>query len=209
MLQLYSGDLPIEFLHRAIDAGSVAVDIETDTVNHNGLDWRNGKIAVVSFALQNGHTVVVNKLKDKPTNIVYLMRDHACMKILHHARFDIRFMYSKWGVYSQAVQCTKVAAKLLDPAKQVYSSHSLQGLIADVLGIRIDKGYATSDWTGILSREQLRYAQEDVIHLHKLHSAMFAALYQRGLDKVYVNSCQYLPTRAVLDTMEYKDVFSY
>jgi ribonuclease D len=209
MLQLYTGDLPIEFLHSALDSGSVAVDIETDTVNYNGLDWRNGKIAVVSFALANGTTVVVRGLNERPTNIVYLMRDHACMKILHHARFDIRFMYAKWGVYSQFVQCTKVAAKLLDPNKSRFPSHSLQALLDDMLGIHIEKGYAVSDWTGNLTRAQLNYAREDVAHLHKLHGAMVTELFTRKLDTVYIGSCQYLPTRAVLDTLEYKDVFTY
>lgn len=209
MLQVYSGDLPIEFLHSAISAGSVAVDIETDTVNHNGLDWRNGEIALVSFALPNSDAVIVRGLNKRPTNIVYLMEDHACTKILHHARFDVRFMYSKWRAYAKNVRCTKVAAKLLDPSKNLYKSHSLQGLLADVLGIHIEKGYATSDWTGILSYEQMKYAKEDVVHLHNLYYAMFSDLFRRNLDRVYIDSCEYLPARAVLDTLEYKDVFSY
>ena len=59
-----------------------------------------------------------------------------------------------------------------------------QTLVETCLGIKLKKGYARSDWlTRPLSREQIKYAIEDVIHLHELYHFLNKHLHNSGKAK--------------------------
>lgn len=72
-----------------------------------------------------------------------------------------------------------------------------QRLVADVLGIAIDKGETRSNWLARpLSADQLRYAEADVTHLLPLHDALVARLESRGMLAWCLEECGRLAAQA-------------
>jgi ribonuclease D len=72
-----------------------------------------------------------------------------------------------------------------------------QRLVADVLGIAIDKGETRSNWLARpLSADQLRYAEVDVAHLVPLHDALRERLAARGTLAWCLEECARLAAQA-------------
>ena len=66
----------------------------------------------------------------------------------------------------EPIFCTKIASKI---ARTYTDRHGLKDLCRDIIGIEISKQQQSSDWgKKELSKEQLKYAADDVLYLHKL-----------------------------------------
>jgi len=69
--------------------------------------------------------------------------DPAIQKVIQFAIMDCAFILTYLGTLPANVYCTKIASKI---ARTYSSSHSLSGLIADLLGITLDKKQQTTFW---------------------------------------------------------------
>lgn len=194
-----------EALHRQFaEAGVAAWDIET-----TGLDWQEGRIGTCQLHTPTVGTVVVQVDDDRPDRLASLLADDRVVKVFHHAPFDLRWMSSHWDTPVASVACTKVASRLLHP-EAAGQEHSLRHLVADHLGVDIDKSERLSDWTlHELTPSQLRYAAGDVEYLLPLMDVLTTQLDNAGLLEVYQQCLEFLPTRIRYEVNGWADVFSY
>jgi ribonuclease D len=195
-------DLDESAFERALLADLVAVDIET-----TGLDWREDTIGTVQVHV-GGATYIVRPNGRIPYRLKAVVEDSAVCKVFHHAMFDLRFLAYKWGIVPARVACTKIASKLAEPDVPC-SEHSLAPLLKRRLGISLDKGAQTSDWTGELSEAQLRYAADDVRFLPELYRHLYAELRGRDLLDLRNRCYTHLPTQVELEIGGFPDVFAY
>jgi ribonuclease D len=201
-LQMFEGDLDERAFDRALGASVLGWDIET-----TGLDWRTERIGTVQLQVED-LTYVVRINGGRPHRLKTLMEDPSILKILHHAMFDLRFLAYHWGATPAHVACTKIASKLVDPQLPC-KDHSLAPLVRRYLGIDLDKGPQTSDWTGQLSAAQLRYAANDVRHLWRLYEALDEKIRRKGLLDLRERCYAHLRTQVELEIGDFPDVFAY
>lgn len=201
-VRLFAGDLDEEIFDRALRGTLLAWDIET-----TGLDWRTDRIGTAQVQVDELSCVV--RINGRiPHRLLALLEDPSILKIAHHAMFDLRFMAFHWRATASSVACTKIASKLLRP-QAPHEEHSLAALTHRYLGVELDKGLQTSDWTGELTPAQLRYATEDVRHLPQLYAELDKEIRDRGLLSLRERCYAHLPTRVELDLGGYPDVFEY
>ena len=200
----FKADLPDRILKEAHRTGVVAWDIET-----SGLAWNKDKIATCQIFVPSFDVSIVqfNGFVEAPPNLRYLMEDSHVIKIFHHAMFDLRFMAFHWNLRPRNVACTKIASKLLEPLEV---DHSLQRVLKRYLNVCIDKESRDSDWlTDDLSKQQVKYAVSDVIHLPQLYAFLKERLVFCRRWHLATSSFEFLPTRVELDLLGAGDVFSY
>lgn len=93
--------------------------------------------------------------------------------IVHGGAQDLRLMAQAIGAVPDEVIDVQIAAGLVDGEFPAPFGNLLQRH----LGVRTDKSATLSDWSRRpLSDEQIRYAAEDVCHLHALWAVLDAAL---------------------------------
>ena len=190
-------------MSRFAGAERIAWDIET-----SGLDPKSDRIGTIQLHAPGVGTAVVQVGSTPPRRACALLADARIGKVFHHAMFDLRFMVAHWNVQPCHVYCTKVAAKLLDPADS--QSHTLQSLLAQHLGIKINKEQRTTNWLASqLTEEQLTYASADVEYLLPLLDRLVTDLRMADLYEMYRSCLRFLPTRVLLDLGGWPDVFGY
>lgn len=106
-----------------------------------------------------------------------LMYDPGVLKVFHAASQDLEIFYHLRGAVPGPVFDTQIAAPLLGyPAQMGYAA-----LAQAVLGVSLDKSHARTDWSKRpLSRKQLSYAADDVIHLAAIYPAVSQRLVELG-----------------------------
>jgi ribonuclease D len=138
-----------------------------------------------------------------------LLENPSVLKIFHFGRFDIAVLSQALGVLASPVYCTKIASKL---TRTYTDRHGLKDLCKEMLGIDISKQQQSSDWgQDKLSKEQLDYAAQDVLHLHEL-KAKFDSLLEREGRRVLADAAfRFLPHRALLDLAGWpeEDIFAH
>ena len=107
------------------------------------------------------------------------------------------------GVVCAPLYCTKIASKL---ARTYAGQHGLKDLCRELLGVGLDKEQQSSDWGAAdLSADQLRYAANDVLHLHALRRKLDAMLAREGRAQLAEACFQFVSTRAALDLEGWSD----
>ncbi len=97
--------------------------------------------------------------------------------VVHAGRQDIALMRRRLGTEVSNVFDTQVAAGFAGLGAQ----SSYESLLADLLGLRVAKTASFTRWDARpLSREQLAYAREDVVHLLELAGGLQARLEDSG-----------------------------
>lgn len=186
----HEGDLPDDVRF----SGSVAVDTET-----MGLELKRDRLCLVQLSGGDGvcHIVRFKRGEYDAPNLKKLFSDPAVLKIFQYARFDLAAISLYLGVKCSPVYCTKIASKL---ARTNAPSHSLKTLCANLLGVELVKEQQTSDWGAEnLTKEQLSYAANDVLYLHRLKDALDALLEREGRTE-HARACfAFLPEVAELD----------
>ncbi len=87
-------------------------------------------------------------------------------KVFHAGRQDLEIFYHLHGRLPGPVFDTQLAAPLLGYPEQI----GYANLVAEVLGIQLQKGHSRTDWRRRpLSREQIDYATDDVRYLAPLY----------------------------------------
>ena len=195
------GDIPESFLDAARTNGCVSIDIET-----TGLEFDENEVCLIQMWLPE-RVVIVRPTSNEVPLLGALLSDPKTRKIFHHAMFDLRFLVFHFKFSVANIACTKIMSKLLSPNNL---KHSLKTLLKDHLGIEISKTLQVSDWSKTnLSKEQLKYAIDDVAHLRSLHDKLLKELEERRLDGLLRACFTHVPARVKLDLLKYDDVYSY
>ncbi|MEV1002823.1 ribonuclease D [Nonomuraea sp. NPDC050202] len=197
-------DLSEQLVTRFLSVPRVAWDIET-----SGLNPRIDRIGTVQLYAPEAGTIIIQISDRRPDHLITLLSDSQTLKVFHHAMFDLRFMFAKWGAISQKVTCTKIASKILQPDRQA-PFHSLQHLLLEYLNIEISKEFQLSNWFAKeLSREQINYARNDVQFLLPLLDALQEKLESEGLSALFSACTDFIPARVQLELGRWQDVFTY
>ena len=115
-----------------------------------------------------------------------MLTDESVLKIFHYHRFDVAILNYTFGINVHPIYCTKVASKL---ARTYTDRHGLKNLCKDILGIELSKHEQSSDWgQDQLSAAQLKYAEGDVLYLHKLREILNGMLVREGKMEL-ANKC--------------------
>ncbi len=193
-IQVYRGDLPDEIKWPKM----VAVDTET-----TGLDVVKDRLCLVQIGDGNGNAWLVQMDEKIPCpNLKKLLTNPKILKIFHFARFDAAKLKVALDIEVAPVYCTKIAHKLVWPAKK----HSLKNLCEEMLGVILDKEQQCSDWRKKeLSEEQIRYAANDVMYLHALKALLDKELKKQKRESLAAACFQFLNTRAELDILGYEE----
>jgi len=195
---LHQGDLP-----DGLDFGdSVAIDTET-----MGLNVPRDRLCLVQLSAGDGSVHLVQFKSGagyQAPRLKALIEDPKVLKLFHFGRFDIAVLKHYLGVLAGPVYCTKIAARL---TRTFTDRFGLKDLCKELLGVDLSKQQQSSDWgADDLTKDQLKYAASDVLHLHALKARLDALLEREGRRALAEASFAYLPTRALLDLAGWKDV---
>ena len=108
-----------------------------------------------------------------------LLLDPAVTKLMHSASEDLQALARGAGAVPAPLFDTQVAAAMTGYGAGL----GYQKLVEAVTGTQLEKGETRSDWLRRpLSESQMRYAAEDVVHLHELHDVLRAKLRELGRE---------------------------
>ncbi len=123
-----------------------------------------------------------------------LLADPAVLKVMHSPSEDLVAFQRSCAVLPAPLFDTQAAAALCG----LGAGLGYQKLVLEITGIALEKGETRSDWLKRpLSPSQLRYAADDVRHLHALHRRLQADLMANGrLDWLAEDSARQLAAAA-------------
>jgi ribonuclease D len=194
-IKLYQDDLPT-----SLKLGpNVAIDTET-----MGLNPSRDKLCLVQLSSGNGvcHLVKINNLKNKPINLIKLLKNNKILKIFHFARFDIAILKHTYNVNIKNVYCTKIASKL---ARTYTDKHGYKDLCMELLNKSISKVEQSSDWGGKLTLKQQKYAATDVLYLNKIKNKLDRILEREGRIKLAQSCFNFIEHRTNMDLLGWAD----
>ena len=194
-IKLYQDDLPT-----SIKLGlSIAIDTET-----MGLNPLRDKLCLVQLSSGNGicHLVKINNLRNKPVNLIKILKNNKILKIFHFARFDIAILKHTYNVNIKNVYCTKIASKL---ARTYTDRHGYKDLCMELLNKSISKVEQSSDWGGELTTKQQKYAATDVLYLHKIKNKLDRILKREGRIKLAQSCFNFIEHRTNMDLLGWAD----
>ena len=193
----YEDDLP-----DGLDLGKeVAIDTEA-----LGLNNFRDRLCLIQFCSGDGvaHLVHFNsKSSYEAPNVKKLLQDKDVLKIFHFARFDLAILQKTFNIEIENIYCTKIASKI---ARTYTDTHGLKVLIKEFFNIDISKKEQSSYWGDNITEEQLKYASNDVLFLHKIKEKLDKILENEGRKQLAVDCFKFLPTRVRLDLMAWLDV---
>ena len=196
-VSIYKNDIP-----ENLDLGNeIAVDTET-----MGLKSGRDRLCLVQVADTKGmvHLIQIEKNQKQAKNLAKIMTNEKVVKIFHYARFDIGVLHRNLNFMTRNIYCTKIASKL---ARTFSQSHGLKNLVKEILAIDISKEQQSSYWgTDILDEDQINYAQQDVLYLHKIKEHLDSILTREDRYDIFQKTCNFLPTRCQLDSMGWEDI---
>lgn len=186
--------------------GDIAIDTEA-----MGLNNHRDRLCVVQLSDGSGDSHIVHFPEPKfdCPNLRRVLTDESREFIFHFARFDVAIIKHYLDININSIFCTKIASRL---SRTYTDGHGLKDLCAEVLNVKINKQQQSSDWGAKeLSKEQVEYAAQDVLHLHRLREKLKEMLQREGRLET-ANSCfAFISTRADLDLMGWLDldIFSH
>ena len=201
--KLYKNDFPSTLNLKKM----VAIDTET-----MGLNLNRDRLCLVQvcFGDDIAHLLQLSKqTEEKPKNLIKLLQNKTITKIFHYGRFDLAMLNKNVGPVVGPIYCTKIASKL---SRTFGAKHGLKDLCKDLLNIELDKFNQTSDWgSKTLSKDQLAYAAQDVLFLHKLKIKLDEILLREGKMNLALECFESLKTRVKLDLEGFQelDIFAH
>ena len=201
--KLYKNDFPSTLNLKKM----VAIDTET-----MGLNLNRDRLCLVQvcFGDDIAHLLQLSRQsEEKPKNLIKLLRNKSITKIFHYGRFDLAMLNKNVSPVVGPIYCTKIASKL---SRTFGAKHGLKDLCKDLLNIELDKFNQTSDWgTNKLSKDQLEYAAQDVLFLHKLKFKLDEILLREGKMNLALECFESLKTRVKLDLEGFQelDIFAH
>jgi ribonuclease D len=155
---------------RARETGRLGIDTE-----FMGEGRYQPLLCLAQIALDDGEggaeVIVLDPLTEEydPAPLAEVLADPAIEIVLHAARQDVALLRRDWGAPVRNVFDTQVAAGFAGMRAQL----GYEPLLKEMLGVRLRKSASFTRWDDRpLTEEQLGYAQEDVLHLLQLASAL-------------------------------------
>ena len=192
-IKLHKEDLPDQIYFE----DKIAIDCE-----FMGLNVERDRLCLVQISSGNNdaHIIQLNKDKYNAPNLKKLLMNEKINKVFHFARADLLFIKKYLEINVHNISCTKIMSKI---ARSYTDKHGLKDLIKEFIGIDVSKQLQTSDFGGDLSKKQLEYCANDVVHLHKI-------LFRENRLDLYNKTIKFLPTRVALDFASFKeDIWSH
>ena len=150
-------------------ADRVAVDVES-----NGLFKFRAALCMIQLATSED-VVIVDPLATPLGALRTLLGPDGPRKIVHDVAFDARIL-AEAGIPLANVFDTSLAARMLGR-----TATGLASLLGSELAITVDKKLQHHDWTERpVTREQLRYLADDVVHLDALAARLLAEMEERA-----------------------------
>ena len=177
-----------------LNAEIVAIDSET-----TGLSLVRDRLCLVQLSVGDGnaHILKFENGEYNCPNLKKLLINQKVLKLFHFGRFDMAMFYKFLGVMPTPVFCTKIASKLV---RTYTDRHGLKELVKELVQADLKKEQQSSDWASDnLSSEQLEYAANDVLFLHKIKAQLETMLRREGRMALAEGCFSYLPTRVLLD----------
>ena len=194
---IHKNDLPPN-----LELGSeIAVDTET-----MGLKFGRDRLCLVQLADSKGtvYLIQIDKNQKNAPNLEEVMTNEKIVKIFHYARFDIGVLHENLHFMTRNIYCTKIASKL---GRTYSQSHGLKNLVKEILAVDISKEQQSSYWGAqVLSEDQINYAKQDVLYLHKIKEHLDKILIREERYDIFQKTCNFLPIRCQLDNMGWEDV---
>ncbi len=195
-IKYYENDLP-----EKLDLGSnIAIDTET-----MGLNPSRDRLCLVQLSNGNNicHIVKIEYLQKKPKNLIKILKNKSILKIFHYARFDVAILKHTFGIKIENIYCTKIASKI---ARTYTDKHGYKDLCKELLNISISKVEQSSDWGGILSKDQKKYAATDVLYLHKIKTQLDKMLQRENRMNMAKACFNFITHRTDLDLNGWEDI---
>lgn len=167
-------DIPDELLEAYLSQQVIAVDTELQ-----GLRLGRDEVSLVQLCDRENRVCLVRPEPPKaPRKLKQLLSEPSVTKVFHFALTDVAFLRQSLGIVVEPYRCTKVMSKLV---RTYTDSHSLKSLVAEFIGIELEKNSQSTNWTQRdLSPAQLQYAANDVLYLLPVYDALNEMLAERG-----------------------------
>src|SRR5258706_7747286 len=155
-------------------AGETLIDVAADSMCNRTSD---AGLCRVQVATEQEHAPIHPYGEPHFAPLQRFPMDPGIVKVFHAGRHDLEIFHDIWAEIPAPIFDTQLAATLLG----IPSQASYGRLVADLLGVQLDKAGTLTDWARRpLSPEQLRYAADDVIHLASLYPRMRSLLAEQG-----------------------------
>lgn len=202
-IQLLKQDLTDELLKHYTSSELLSVDCEM-----MGLNPFRDRLCLIQLCDESQKVTLVKiEAPEKSPNLKKLFEDQKIRKIFHFGRTDLAFLYHWLDIDIRNVFCTKTASKLI---RTFTDKHSLKDLLKDLLNADIDKNSQLTDWGAPeLTKEQIKYAANDVVYLIPAYKRLIELLKREGRLEIAEEACKFLPTLAKLDLLGYADFFAH
>lgn len=146
----------------------------------------HAELGLIQLAMPGGIALVDPMVEGVCAELAQLLLADGVSKIVHSASEDLEVLGHALGEVPQPLFDTQIAATLCGYAMPP----SYQKLVAAELGVQLDKQATRTDWLKRpLDAEQLRYAAEDVEHLHALHERLSRQLAELGRSDWMAEEC--------------------
>ncbi|MGE3462661.1 MAG: ribonuclease D [Pseudomonadales bacterium] len=178
-------------LASAADRWGAVIGLDTEFQRTSTFYPLPGLYQVVS----NGRIYLIDPLSvDDWRPLVDALEDEGRTLVMHACGEDLELMAHHLGAEPQGLFDTQLANAFLSTD----FSLSYANLVSRHLGVSLGKPQTRSDWRHRpLSDAQVRYACEDVLHLHELHEKLLGGLESLDrlawFDQSILAQCRYLP----------------
>ncbi len=155
------------------------------------------------------HLVQFDKDSYAAPNLRKLMSDKTKQKLFFFARADMQWIGQYLGVIVENVCCLRIASRV---ARTYTQDHGLEDVLRHVLGLKISKEQQCTDWgSANLTDDQLKYASNDVLHLHALKEKLDSMLAREGRAHIAEGLSACLPAVVTADLAGWlnEDLFGY
>ena len=134
-------------------------------------------ICLIQVATENGF-YLIDPLKIKDLGpLLEMLTNEQILKVVHAGDNDYRLFNTHFGIIPKNTFDTQVTAAFIGYKYPVAFSK----LLESELRISVSKGYTVTDWQRRpMSKKQIRYALDDVIHLHALWQRLSKKLNRLG-----------------------------
>ena len=202
-VQLVKNDLTDDLYNHYSSGDLLAVDCEM-----MGLNPLRDRLCLVQMCdASEKITLVKIEAENKAPNLKKLFENPKIRKIFHFARADLAFLYYRLQIEIKNVFCTKSASKL---ARTYTDKHGLKELLKEILNIDIDKNTQQTDWGhSELTKEQIKYAATDVIHLIPAYRKLIEILKRENRLELAEECNKFIPTFSKLDLLGYVGFFEH
>lgn len=160
------------------EAEVIGLDLETTSLSPH-----HGEIRICSISFPD-RSYVIDLFHTKTFEPVRAaLHNSRCVKILHNAKFDQKWLLAKYKVELWPVFDTYKASALLYNGQGL--GHNLYNVYERELNVKpAVEDMGDSRWAGAISDEQYMYAAEDVTYSHALREVLRKKLLDAGMSKV-------------------------